>query len=98
MNLVSWAKYCGTRGMRMGSGEGSTMRNFIICTVYLIQSGWLNLENKMGRTCSKIEVGSVFKILTVKLIGKRPLGGHTRKWNYYSDPKEIGVNTRNWID
>ena len=25
-----------TRGMIMGSGEGSTMRKFIICTVYLI--------------------------------------------------------------
>ena len=24
------------RGMRMGSGEGSTMRNFIVCTVHLI--------------------------------------------------------------
>ena len=23
-------------GMRMGSGEGSTMRNFIVCTVHLI--------------------------------------------------------------
>ena len=26
----------GPRGMRMGSGEGSTMRNFIVCTVHLI--------------------------------------------------------------
>jgi hypothetical protein len=24
------------RGMRMGSGEGSTMTNFIVCAVYLI--------------------------------------------------------------
>ena len=24
------------RGMRMDSGEGSTMRNFIVCTVHLI--------------------------------------------------------------
>jgi len=24
------------RGMRMGSGVGSTMRNFIICTIHLI--------------------------------------------------------------
>ena len=28
--------YLGPRGMRMGSGEGSTMRNFIVCTVHLI--------------------------------------------------------------
>ena len=26
----------GPREMRMGSGEGSTMRNFIVCTVHLI--------------------------------------------------------------
>ena len=25
--------------MRMGSGEGSTMRNFIFCTVHIIKSG-----------------------------------------------------------
>ena len=29
-------KYMDPRGMRMGSGEGSTMRNFIVCTVHLI--------------------------------------------------------------
>ena len=29
-------EYLGPRGMRMGSGEGSTMRNFIVCTVHLI--------------------------------------------------------------
>ena len=28
--------YFGPRGMRMGSGEGSTMRNFIVCTVHII--------------------------------------------------------------
>ena len=28
----------GPRGMRTGSGEGSTMRNFIVCTVHLILS------------------------------------------------------------
>ena len=26
----------GPRGMRIGIGEGSTMRNFIVCTVHLI--------------------------------------------------------------
>ena len=31
-----WDKYFGSRGMKMGSGEGSTMRSFIICTVLLI--------------------------------------------------------------
>ena len=32
-------EYFGPIGMRMGSGEGSTMRNFIVCTVHLILSG-----------------------------------------------------------
>ena len=32
------SEYLGPRGMRMGSGEGYTMRNFIVCTVHLIQS------------------------------------------------------------
>jgi len=31
-------EYLGPKGMRMGSGEGSTMKNFIVCTVHLIQS------------------------------------------------------------
>jgi hypothetical protein len=29
-------EYLRPRGMRMRSGEGSTMRNFIVCTVHLI--------------------------------------------------------------
>jgi len=29
----------GPIGMRVGSGEGSTIRNFIVCTVQLIYSG-----------------------------------------------------------
>ena len=32
----SSGEYLGPRGMRMGSGEGSTIRNFIVCTVHLI--------------------------------------------------------------
>ena len=32
-------------GCGMDSGEGSTMRDFIDCTVHLIYSGWLNLED-----------------------------------------------------
>ena len=32
----SSGEYLGPIGMRMGSGEGSTMRNFIVCTVHLI--------------------------------------------------------------
>ena len=35
----------GPKRMRMGSGEGSTMRNFIVCIVHLMLSVWLNLED-----------------------------------------------------
>ena len=45
------------------------------------------------------EGGSAFKILTNKPTGKRLLGrpGHRWKNNIKVDPKEIGVNIRNWI-
>ena len=34
------------------------------------------------------------------LTGKRPLGRPRRKWedNIRMDLKEIGINTRNWVD
>ena len=43
---------------------------------------------------------SVFKILTCKSTGKRPLGGTRRKWedNIRMDLKDIGINTKNWVD
>ena len=39
-------------------------------------------------------------MLTGKHIGKRPLGRPRRRWedNIRMDLKEIGINTRNWID
>ena len=54
----------------------------------------------MGRACSIEEGRSVFKILTGKPTGKRPLGGPRRGWenNIRMDLKEIGINMRNWID
>ena len=43
---------------------------------------------------------SAFKILTGKPTGKRPLGRPKRRWedNIRMDLKEIGINTRNWVD
>ena len=35
-NRIMRREYLGPRGMRMGNGEGSAMRNFIVCTVHLI--------------------------------------------------------------
>ena len=37
---------------------------------------------------------STFNILTGKPTGKRPLGRPRGRW----DLKEIGINTRNWVD
>ena len=43
---------------------------------------------------------SVFKILTGKTIGKRPLGRPRRRWedNIRMDLEEIGINAGNWVD
>ena len=46
------------------------------------------------------ESRSAFKILTDTRAGKRPLGRPRCRWedNIRMDLKEIGINTRNWID
>ena len=64
----------------MGSGEGSPMWNFIVCTVHLIvrviKSRRLRWEGHVAR----MEEGrSAFKILTGKPTGKRPLLGRPRR-------------------
>ena len=43
---------------------------------------------------------SAFKILSGKPTGKRPLGRSRHRWEDYIriDLKEIGINTRNWVD
>ena len=55
----------------------------------------------MGRSVARMkEARSVFKILTGTSAGKRPLGRARRKWedNIRMNLKEIGINTRNWVD
>ena len=55
----------------------------------------------MRRSFSKNEEGrSAFKILTVKPTGKRLSGRPRRRWedNIRMGLKEIGINTRNWVD
>ena len=46
------------------------------------------------------EVRSTFKILIGTTTGKRPLGRPRRRYedNIIMDLREIGINTRNWID
>ena len=43
---------------------------------------------------------STFKILTGTPVGKRPLGRPKSRWedNIRMDLKEIGINTKNWVD
>ena len=61
----------GPRGMRMGSGEGSTMKNFIVCTVHLIVRV---IKSRRLRSADHVarmeEIRSAFRILTVKTIGE----------------------------
>ena len=55
----------------------------------------------MGRSLARMEEGrSAFKILTGTSTGKRPLGRRRRRRedNIRIDIKEIGINTRNWVD
>ena len=46
------------------------------------------------------EIRSAFKILTSKPPGKRLLGSPRSRWedNIRMDLKEIGINSRNWVD
>ena len=63
----------------------------------MIKSRRLRWEGRVGR----MEEGkSAFEILRGKPKGKRPLGRPRRRWedNIRMDLKEIGINTRNWVD
>ena len=56
---------------------------------------------KWAGNVARMEEGrSAFKILTGYPTGKRPLGRPRRRWknNIRIDLKEIGINTRSWID
>ena len=55
----------------------------------------------MAGQVGRIEEGrSAFKILTGTPAGKRPLGRPRHRWedNIRVNFKEIGINTRNWVD
>ena len=90
-------EYLGPRTKRMGSGEGSTMRNFIVYTK-VINCRRLRCANHVAR----MEEGTrVFQTLTFKHTGKRPtrIGKPRCRWdnNIRMYVKEIGINTRNWL-
>ena len=53
-----------------------------------------------GHVARMAECRSSFKILTGKPTGKRHLGRPRSRWedNIRMDLREIGINTRNWVD
>ena len=65
--------------------------------VRMIKSRRLRCTSHVAR---KEEDRSALKILTGKPTGKRPLGKPRPRWedNIRTDLKEIGINTRNWVD
>ena len=73
----------------MWSRKSFTTRNLVLCTMHLIKSRWA------GHVAIMEEDRSVFKILTGKPIGRprRRLKDSIRMYL-----KEIGVNTRNFVD
>ena len=95
----SWGEYFGPRGKRMGNWESFTMRNFIVCTVHLIRVIKSKRLRLTGHVAWVEEESSAFKMLIGKFTGRRPLG-RPRRWedNARIDIKEIGINTRDWVD
>ena len=81
--------------MRLGNGESSTMKNFIVGTVHLIYSGISGIF-RWVRYLVRMEDGSS----ALKILIGEPTGKHTRwrprRWwedNIWMDLKEIGLNT-----
>ena len=90
----------GFKSMTMGSGEGSTMRNFRLCTVHLIVKVIkFRILRWVGHVAWTEQDMSAFKMLTGKPRRKKPLGRPRPRWedNIRMDLKEIGVNTRTRI-
>ena len=65
--------------MRLGSGEGSTMKNFIVCNIIRIIK---SRRFRLAGHASRMEVGrNGFKILTGIPSGKKTLGTPRHKWD-----------------
>ena len=67
----------------------------IICFMYF---NFQILRQSSGR--QNISNNVLYKILTGKPTGKRPLGRPKRRWegNIRIDLEEIGINAGNWVD
>jgi hypothetical protein len=66
----------GSKKEAMGSGEGFTMRNFIVCTLHLILVRVIKSRRlRWAGHIDRMDEGmKAFKFLTGKPTGKRPLG------------------------
>ena len=69
MKTRSCDEYLGLRAMRMGSGEVSTLSNFVACTVLSVRM--VKSRICAGHVARREECRSAFKILTGKPSGKR---------------------------
>ena len=72
-----------------------------ILVIYVIYSLTKSARFKWEGHVARMEEGrNAFRILTGTPKGKRPLGRPRRRWenNIRMDLKEIGINTRNWVD
>ena len=76
------------------TGEGSTMRNFIICFIHLIRLNESRRLSWVSHVVRMEEGRSAFKIITGKPTGKRPLGRPRRRWEDNIRMDLAG----NWVD
>ena len=81
-------------GTTMGSGEGSTMRKFIVYSPIIVRVIKSRRLKWAGHVARMEEGRSAFKILTGKPTRKRPLVRPRRRWedNIRIDLEEIGIN------
>jgi hypothetical protein len=72
----------------------------LYCSPYIIRVIKSRRLRCAGHVVRMEEGRSAFKILVGKPIGKRPLGRPRRRWvdNIRMDLKEMGINTRSWVD
>ena len=78
-----------------------TQWNFIVCIVHLTGKVIKSRRLRWAGHVARMEGGrSVFKILTSTPTGKRPLERLRHRWedNIRMGLKEMGINTRNWVD
>ena len=89
------------RGMRNGNKEGSKKELHILYRSPYVARVINPRRLRWAGHVAKMEEGrSVFKILTGKPTGKRLLGKPRRRLedNIRMDLKEIGINSRDWVD